>query len=67
MFVAVVAPGLSDTRSLGRVVRLLDIVGLNIQVFIAPGLQKVFFFVSLASVLIKRRISMKVYHFMKLT
>lgn len=40
MFVAAVVPGLSDTRPIGRVVRLLD-VRLNIQVFIPPGLRKV--------------------------
>lgn len=59
MFVAVVVPGSSDTRALGRVVRLLDVVGLNMQVFIPSGLQKVFFFVCLASVLIKRRTHIK--------
>lgn len=40
----VVVPALGDTRSVGRVVRLLDVVGLSKQVFIPPGLQKVFVF-----------------------
>lgn len=33
MFVAVVVPGLRDSQSLGRVVRLIDVVGLNIYIF----------------------------------
>lgn len=33
VFLAVVVPGLSDTRSVGRAVRLLDVVELNTQVF----------------------------------
>lgn len=62
-----VVSALGDTRSVGRVVRLLDVVGLSKQVFIPPGSQKVFVFVCLVSVLVKRRINMKVCHFMKLT
>lgn len=33
VFVAVMVPGLSDSWSVGRVIRLLDVVGLNIHVF----------------------------------
>lgn len=61
VLVAVVLPGLSDSQSVRRVVRLLDIVGLDIQIFsLVKGI-----FLCLAFVLVKRRVNMKVCHSVK--